>query len=464
MNVEVKRRGDDTRVDSRTTSSRSISFSGLSYDTEYTAYVDGRYMQSFTIRNMSSHSDPTNVRVKKTASQSVEVTWSSTSGDVLVELKRRNESYTTSSRTASSRSASFSGLDESTQYEVYIDGEYMTSFTIRDLSDDSEARNVVVRKNGSSIAEISWEGTTEEVHVEIKRRSDNTVVDARWTSSRSASFGSLSPNIEYAVYIDGVYMDYFTLDGTSQQQPQGLTVRQNAAGHSAELSWSGTSGSAEVMVVHEGYPISSIKTSDLKTTVYGLQGGQQYIVYINNQYIGSFVFEQASLFRDVQRHWAQAPIEQLARSGVISGFPDGTFRPNAAVTREQFVIMLVKGMKYPLSNPKNTSFKDIPANHRTAQHIYTAVQKGILVPKEYGSLFSPLKPITREEMAVMVARAVKYAADERALPFRDKNNIKNKGLVGAVVKRGILKGLPDNTFRPANTLTRAEAAAVISRI
>jgi len=70
---------------------------------------------------------------------------------------------------------------------------------------------------------------------------------------------------------------------------------------------------------------------------------------------------QATTFPDIQGNWAQAFIEGLASRGIIQGFPDGTFRPNAPVTRAQFAAMIRQAFEQPLERPA-TQFSDIPAN------------------------------------------------------------------------------------------------------
>ncbi|WP_373688806.1 S-layer homology domain-containing protein [Brevibacillus daliensis] len=69
--------------------------------------------------------------------------------------------------------------------------------------------------------------------------------------------------------------------------------------------------------------------------------------------------------------------------------------------------------------------------------------------------------MSREESAVLLARALNLQGDSKALTFKDKNTIKNVSLVGAAVKANIIKGFPENSFKPKASLTRAHAAQLI---
>lgn len=168
-------------------------------------------------------------------------------------------------------------------------------------------------------------------------------------------------------------------------------------------------------------------------------------------------------FLDIQGHWAQMPITELVNSGVINGFEDGTFRPMGDVTREQFVTMLVQAKGYDLVRGK-ASFSDVAETRWSNPYIETAMKVGVMAKGEYGSSFSPNQPISRQEMAIMAARSLALPLNEKALSFKDRAKVKrHEGLIGAAVQAGIVTGFPDGTFRPAERVTRAQAAVAIAR-
>jgi flagellum-specific peptidoglycan hydrolase FlgJ len=173
--------------------------------------------------------------------------------------------------------------------------------------------------------------------------------------------------------------------------------------------------------------------------------------------------EDLHFFRDIHGHWGKEPIERLAKLKIISGFNDGMFRPESKVTREQFVKMLVEAMDYEPILGK-TTFNDVLSHRWSNPYIESAIRNGIIPIRQYGTNFEPALAISREEMANYVSRALSLEPVSRPLTFRDTHLIDNLALVSAVVQYGIIIGFSDQTFRPDQELTRAEAAVVITRI
>ncbi|NPV71697.1 MAG: hypothetical protein HPY55_13815 [Firmicutes bacterium] len=184
-------------------------------------------------------------------------------------------------------------------------------------------------------------------------------------------------------------------------------------------------------------------------------------------------------FADAAGHWAEGEITALYAAGILAGFPGGGFRPEDTVTRAQFVKMAVKaaGIEEPRGGaaPGGASgvmvgFTDVPAGAWYWSYLEASVGHGIVVPGDYGGVFGADTPITRREVAIMLVRArelEQQAADRRgaSLPFADTTSQPDwaKGYLAVALEQGLIKGYPGGTFRPYGHLTRAEAAAVISR-
>lgn len=162
---------------------------------------------------------------------------------------------------------------------------------------------------------------------------------------------------------------------------------------------------------------------------------------------------------DISGHWAAAPIQKLVALGAISGYPDGTFKPNNNITRAEFVSVLTKA--YKLEAKGSAAFGDV-TSHWAKDAIAAAVEAGI-VNGYSAERFGPNDLITREQMAVMIAKAAKLsdAADESS--FTDSANIAvwAQPAVAAVASQGIMSGYQDGSLRPKGLATRAEAATVI---
>jgi uncharacterized protein YjdB len=172
----------------------------------------------------------------------------------------------------------------------------------------------------------------------------------------------------------------------------------------------------------------------------------------------------AATFSDVPAsYWANGVIDDLSGKGYINGYPDGTFRPDETITRAEFVAMLAKILKLPAYNPAQPDFSDVSQAAWCYGAVEQAVHAGVV--KGNGGSFDPSDPITREQMAVMTAKAAGIESGAAAVSFADSGQIGAwaAGAVTAVVQDGIMKGYPDGTFGPGKGATRAEAAVVIAR-
>jgi hypothetical protein len=174
----------------------------------------------------------------------------------------------------------------------------------------------------------------------------------------------------------------------------------------------------------------------------------------------------ATRLKDIQTHWAKDAIVELINKGIVSGYPDNSFRPEEPISRAAFVKMLVsvRGIAPEVSV---TPFADL-AGHWVQPYVSAAVKAGIIIPTEYpDGRFDPDRAITRVEIAAMVSRALGLApAPEKAQVFVDVKDIVPgfAGYVGAVAEYRIVTGYPDGTFGPNLSATRAQAAIIVSRL
>ena len=164
---------------------------------------------------------------------------------------------------------------------------------------------------------------------------------------------------------------------------------------------------------------------------------------------------------DISGHWAQAAIRELVAAGAIKGYPDGSFRPDQIITRAEFATVLVKALELPVNNSK--AFADT-TGHWAGEAISTAYAAGIISGYNNQS-FGPDDPITREQMAVMVVRALRLSNVRGSVSFADSGKISPwaKEAVAAAYESQLISGYPDKTFRPGNQASRAEAVAIITR-
>lgn len=171
-------------------------------------------------------------------------------------------------------------------------------------------------------------------------------------------------------------------------------------------------------------------------------------------------------FKDTEGHWAKAVIDKAVQLGIADGYSDGTFKPNAVITRSQFSVMLSRALKLPASSAAS-SFVDqaaIPA--WATEHINAAVAAGLMDGYSDGT-FKGDNNISRTEMAVIIARAAQLEVTNGAsVNFADAANIPAwaQKEVAAAVEAGLIGSKGNNRFEPAASATRAEALTIIVRL
>ncbi|UBF28503.1 DUF1565 domain-containing protein [Kovacikia minuta CCNUW1] len=173
---------------------------------------------------------------------------------------------------------------------------------------------------------------------------------------------------------------------------------------------------------------------------------------------------QTSAFRDVQGHWAKAYIEALAKRNIISGFPDGTFRPGDRVTRVQFAAIVTKAFAPDPKQPA-TAFRDVASSFWGYQAIQSAVRGGFLKGYPEG-LFKPEQPIPRVQALVSLASGLGFSSGNPGAlsTYQDATQIPAwaTGSVAAATQRQIVVNYPTLTqLNPNREATRAEVAAFV---
>lgn len=168
-------------------------------------------------------------------------------------------------------------------------------------------------------------------------------------------------------------------------------------------------------------------------------------------------------FADVpDTHWASQAIRGLAARSIVKGVSEAQYEPARKVTRAEFAALLVRLLKLEAS--ELPTFADVRVNDWFAKDVAAAF-KAVIIKGKTDRIFAPGDVITREEMAVMLARAYPVAAAgaQTRTSFKDERDISGWALeaVQAMASRKLLVGDRQGSFNPRATLTRAEAAQAI---
>ncbi|MEH1792304.1 fasciclin domain-containing protein [Nostoc sp.] len=170
-------------------------------------------------------------------------------------------------------------------------------------------------------------------------------------------------------------------------------------------------------------------------------------------------------------YWAHPFIQALADNNVIAGFPDGSFRPNQAVTRAEFAALIQKA--FPNQNRVRQltagGFSDVPAGYWAVSAIQFAYETGFLAGYP-GNVFSPNQQIPKVQAIVALTSGLGLTASSTGTStdlstyYTDASSIPNYAVasVTAATQSNIVVNYPDvKQLNPQQSLTRAEAAALL---
>lgn len=169
------------------------------------------------------------------------------------------------------------------------------------------------------------------------------------------------------------------------------------------------------------------------------------------------------LYTDIREHWCKENVERLSGRGIISGYDDGSFKPDNPVTRAEFTKLIVSALGIKLEG--TCDFTDVSEDAWYYGYVSAGVENGLI--NGYGDNFRPEALISRQEAAVIIFRAIgeEASADTTNVAYKDAEDIADYAYkaVAALTEKGLLSGDGEH-FAPLSSTTRAEAAAMIDRL
>ncbi|MHB8157490.1 MAG: S-layer homology domain-containing protein, partial [Desulfocucumaceae bacterium] len=214
--------------------------------------------------------------------------------------------------------------------------------------------------------------------------------------------------------------------------------------------------------------VKALKKGNAKITVKATEPGyddgtEDVTVYISEA-------PEPVILTDVpDSHWAHAMIAELSGKGIIGGYPSGDFMPENNITRAEFTRVLTKAINLA-DQAAGSTYSDVTPGAWYLGCVEAAAKAGLIKGYENGD-FRPDANITRQEMAVVLVRAMGLesqakAKGEEKTAFADDQSIAAwaRGFVVTAVGQNLVGGYPDNTFGPDNNATRAEACAMIYKM
>ncbi len=157
--------------------------------------------------------------------------------------------------------------------------------------------------------------------------------------------------------------------------------------------------------------------------------------------------------------------EHVSHKPYMKGYPNGTFQPNHTMTRAEIASVLATLLQAEGTQAAaaEMSFADVAASHWAVQAIRQVSGAGLMNGDANGS-FHPDAKVTRAEMATIIVKWKQLAASQKAGVFTDTNGHWAEASIATVAAQGYMKGYTDGAFRPNQGLTRAEAVTLLNRL
>ena len=170
------------------------------------------------------------------------------------------------------------------------------------------------------------------------------------------------------------------------------------------------------------------------------------------------------IYKDLESisDWALDAVDRATKLGFVEGFKD-KFNPKADITRAEFVKIIVSSLDIVMDKEKSNDFSDVDRSDWFYSYVNAAYEAGII--KGSGNKFRPNDKITREEMAVIIVRALNLEYEESKIEIKDFHQVSDwaKKDVKTVVAKGLIIG-SDGKFNSKDKTTREMATVVLMRV
>lgn len=176
-------------------------------------------------------------------------------------------------------------------------------------------------------------------------------------------------------------------------------------------------------------------------------------------------------FSDLGRYeWAKDAVTYLNKKNIVSGYDDNTFRPENAITREEFITLIVRAFGLTSGSQNTEKFKDVSEDAWYVQYVKAAQSNKIV--EGYDGIFGVGKPLTRQDAVVILDRVLSvkgYAIDndkDSVSGYNDANKIADYAYeaFNKFVGNGVINGVGDNTLAPNANCKRAEMAVMLYNV
>ncbi|WP_195913974.1 S8 family serine peptidase [Planomicrobium sp. YIM 101495] len=161
--------------------------------------------------------------------------------------------------------------------------------------------------------------------------------------------------------------------------------------------------------------------------------------------------------------WFAPHISYLYSNNMIGGYTDGTFKPRQSITRAEAMIILGRAQGLD-GTQRDTAFSDVGANNKASGYIQSAREQGLIAGFPDGT-FKPYQSVTRAEMALLIHSTYRFNVDEEAPnPFTDvHSNMASYEAIRGLTQAGITQGTTAETFGPYDFMNRYTFSVFLAR-
>ncbi|MFA7468316.1 MAG: S-layer homology domain-containing protein, partial [Desulfotomaculaceae bacterium] len=178
-----------------------------------------------------------------------------------------------------------------------------------------------------------------------------------------------------------------------------------------------------------------------------------------------------AVFSDVTNHWAKEPVNEMGSRKVIGGIGENKFAPDREITRAEFASITMRALGL-MENNNNSAFKDVKESDWFSGAVSKTNEYGLISGYTDGT-FRPNNKITREEAMAIISKAMNLVGmdtdttdtETQLAGFKDRDRIGGwaKDAVAVCIKYNVIKGT-NQMLNPKENITRAETAAIVMRL
>lgn len=410
--------------------------------------------------------------------------------------------------TTSSDGTILTPSSDSVKIEMTADGKKKVKVSLKreDLSKAFDTLNGMASSSKKLIVNVVQEGDIIEVENPADLLADQSKSDVNTIVSIKSGSGSIDIPIRAVDYdalakqlgvASGDVKLTVTMSDPSAEQDKKIREQAKAqninilnianfsvtaagGGKSQEITNFGTTYVPRTIVVTENAAgkqlmavIIDAATEELQFIPAKLNAKGEIVIMAPHASLYAIVEKKDVTFSDIQQHWARADIEELASRLLVKGTAADTFSPEKQISRSEFTVLIARALGLEMKK-SDSPFSDVDASSWYAEAVKAAVQAGIVKGRTDTS-FAPNATITREEMSVMLARALAFvgqpsdvSAKQASLlgAFADNSSISGwaQASVAQAVDAKVLRGDKQGNFYPQANATRAEAVSTLKRL